>query len=353
MTLLVVKFTTLFTIAMSVSYFITPLIKKIALYTGYVDKPANHKAHKKVTPLLGGMAISSAFYTSVIIFCPFTEPVKGILIAGFLLQIVGLIDDKYGMEPKSKLFWQATAAAILISYGVKIEIIEARWLSTPLTIFWIIGITNAMNLLDNMDGLTAGVTAICSIILFFISGFTLNPAMAVLSLALAGASLGFLRHNFPPAKIFMGDCGSLFIGFILASLAILGTWRDAATLVVSLGIPILVLGVPIFDTTLVTITRLLNGKPVSQGGKDHSSHRLMNIGLSPKQVALTIYFAALVLGSSAIYMLESTPTRMIFIFIAIIVMAFAIGVRLGRVDVGYHEATEKDISKTQKTRDKK
>jgi UDP-GlcNAc:undecaprenyl-phosphate GlcNAc-1-phosphate transferase len=148
----------------------------------------------------------------------------------------------------------------------------------------------------------------------------------------------------------MGDCGSLFVGFLLAALAILGTWRDAATLAVSLGIPILVLGVPIFDTTLVTIMRLLHKRPVSQGGKDHSSHRLLNIGLSPKQVALTIYFAALILGSAAIFMLESTPKRMIFIFISIIVMAFVIGLRLGRVDVGYScESAKKVLKKTSKT----
>jgi len=346
--LLVVRFVVLFTICFSFSYFLTPLMKLIAHRVGYVDKPAAHKAHSKVTPLLGGAAIVLSFLAGVMLFMPASHEnqVTGIIASTILLFIVGLVDDKLGMMPRTKLFWQAMAAAIMISYGVRIEIIEIKWISIPLTVFWVVGITNSVNLLDNMDGLSSGVSFIICMILFLISGFNNLYLLAILSLSLAGACLGFLRHNFPPAKIFMGDCGSLPIGFLLSAMAIIGTWREAATLAVSLGIPILVLGVPIFDTTLVTVTRIFAGRPVSQGGKDHSSHRLLNMGFSPRQVALILYFLAICLGSSAIYILESTRTQMLFIFLCILVMAFILGIRLGRIQVDYGKGASAPLNES-------
>ncbi|PKK92176.1 MAG: undecaprenyl-phosphate alpha-N-acetylglucosaminyl 1-phosphate transferase [Candidatus Wallbacteria bacterium HGW-Wallbacteria-1] len=349
MMLLVVRFVVLFTLCFGLSYFLTPLMKWLAHRLGYVDKPAAHKAHQKTTPLLGGSAIILSFLAGVMLFRPMDHEnqLTGIIASTVLLFIVGLIDDKMGMMPRTKLFWQAMAAAIMISYGVRIEIIDIKWISIPLTVFWVVGITNSVNLLDNMDGLSSGVSFIICMILFFISGFNSLYILAILSLALAGSCLGFLRHNFPPAKIFMGDCGSLPIGFLLSAMAIIGTWREAATLAVTLGIPILVLGVPIFDTTLVTVTRLFNGRPVSQGGKDHSSHRLLNMGFSPRQVALILYFIAICLGSSAIYVLESTRAQMLFVFLGILVMAFILGIRLGRIQVDYgNSATSRTRGKS-------
>jgi UDP-GlcNAc:undecaprenyl-phosphate GlcNAc-1-phosphate transferase len=231
-------------------------------------------------------------------------PIQGIVTGAGLLMILGLFDDRYGMHPVVKLLGQVAAASLVIACGVKVNFLHTPYLNIPFTILWVVGITNAFNLLDNMDGLSAGIAFISASAFAVITAhhLFLGPEQMqtmVLAASLAGACLGFLRYNLYRASIFMGDAGSMVLGFVLASIAALGSWRSA-TLTTSLLIPILVLAYPIFDTTLVCLLRLQRGVPFYRGGKDHSSHRLTNLGLSKLEAVLLIYLFCLTHALSAI-----------------------------------------------------
>ncbi|MBI3814880.1 MAG: hypothetical protein HY279_10525, partial [Nitrospinae bacterium] len=215
--------------------------------------------------------------------------------------ILGLIDDIVTLNPQIKLIGQIIIASLLIVSGVVIKIIPYPVISIPLTILWLVGITNSFNLLDNMDGLSSGIAAVVSLSLGIFSIQYGDTGIALSAFILAGASIGFLVYNFNPARIFMGDCGSMFLGFLLSSLTILGTWKEASNLVAALIVPLLILGIPIFDTTFVTLTRKLRGTPISQGGRDHISHRLAALGLSERQVVLVMYGFSILFASSALY----------------------------------------------------
>lgn len=291
-----------FLIPLVICYLITPVFKMMALKLDYVDHPQkNKKSHNRPTPLLGGLAIFVSFLIGILFTTRFEKLLIPLLLGAFVLVIFGLIDDKYGMMPNVKMAGQIIAALILIRMGIKVDTIQDHYLSLIFTVFWVVGITNAMNLLDNLNGLSSGIAGISALFFGIIAWQNGQMFVSTISLCLAGACFGFLKHNFPRAKIFMGDVGSMTIGFILSAIAIMGCWKTEK-ISISLSLPILILSYPIFDTTLVTIIRRMEGRSIFEGGRDHSSHILSLLGLKKKRAVLLIYIICLYVGFSAYLM---------------------------------------------------
>jgi UDP-GlcNAc:undecaprenyl-phosphate GlcNAc-1-phosphate transferase len=265
-----------------------------------VDQPTQRTIHREPIPLLGGIAIYGAFLLATLLFAPATHLVEfgAVLTGGLWLAAVGYIDDRRGMNPRIKLATQVIAGVVLILAGIQVRLFENQVLDVALTLFWIVGITNALNLMDNMDGLAAGITAIAAGSFFVLAASQELILVSSLSAALCGATLGFLRYNFNPASTFMGDTGSLVIGFVVAVLGIKLDFPSQST-VVTWAIPLLVLAIPIFDTTLVTFTRLRERRSPFQGGKDHTSHRIAALGLGQRATVLSLYSVAVVMGAFA------------------------------------------------------
>ncbi|MDP2943225.1 MAG: MraY family glycosyltransferase, partial [Candidatus Omnitrophota bacterium] len=294
------KYFALFIIPFLLSVLLTPLVKIIATKLGIVARPKEDRWHQKVVPLLGGLSIYASFLISCLLFLPKSSIPLGLIVGVTSIFILGLIDDIKGLSPQNKIIGQIVCASLAIIFGVIIKIIPLPIVAIPLTILWIVGIANAFNLLDNMDGLSSGVAVIAAMTLFVCSLILKNYEVAGASLILAGATLGFLPYNFYPAKIFMGDCGAMFIGFALACLTIQGTWKEASNLFIVLFTPVLALAVPIFDTAFVAITRKIDGKSIAKGGRDHTSHRLVFLGLPEKKAVIILYIISAIFGLAAL-----------------------------------------------------
>jgi len=292
-----VLFLTCFGLALGISVVLTPLVARWARASGIVARPRQDRWHQKPTPLLGGVAIYVATTIAIVVFVRTDTRLLGLLAGGALLFATGLIDDVRHLRPHAKLIVQIVAACLLIWSGVQVGTPDLAPIAIPLTILWVVGITNAFNLLDNMDGLSAGTAAIAAAFLFGFSVTNGNVAIALLALAVAGGAIGFLIYNFNPARIFMGDSGSMFLGFTLSGIALIGTREMASDIFFVLLVPVAMMGLPIFDTTLVTVVRTLEGRPLSQGGRDHLSHRLVAVGLSERQAVLVLYALAASFGS--------------------------------------------------------
>jgi len=291
-----------------------------------VAAPRADRWHKRSTPLLGGSGIFAGLLAAVGVgiasgVIPASREIGGIVGGCAILFVAGLVDDVYRLPPLAKLAAQGGAAALVIGAGVRVQIISNGVAATVLAVVWLLGMTNAFNLLDNMDGLAASLaTVACAF--FAIDAFTIHPdhTIALLSLGICFACLGFLPYNLRlrrPASVFMGDSGSQVLGFSLGSLGLASSWTVAGSTVATLLLPLLVLAVPILDTTLVTIVRLLEGRPVTQGGRDHTSHRLVYEGLSDKRavVLLSVVSAALGLTSLAYKVLDDTRVTLIGVLI--------------------------------------
>ncbi len=318
-----------------ISYLITPLCRRVAFITNYLDHPKDTKAHAHPTALLGGVGIYIAFMVGLFTTIRLGQDSRllGIVVGSTVLLVVGLIDDRLGMMPEVKLLAQFLAAMALVKCGVRIEFFRHYYLAVVLTYVWVVGVTNAFNLLDNLNGLSAGVACISS--LFFGATMWMDKRfeIAAIAFALGGSCLGFLRHNFPRARIFMGDTGSLMIGFVAASLALLGDW-NTIEFSKSLAIPLIILGYPIFDTVLVIVMRVLEGRSIFQGGKDHSSHRLALLRLRKKRAVLVIYALCAGLGICAL-LVKALPLKPAMVVVAIVAAsALGLGVRLGMVTTG-------------------
>ncbi len=300
------QFVLIFIVALVFSVVGTPLARRLALSSGVVDAPSARKVHKEPTPLLGGAAIYGAFVLTLLLFGGRQEirQLIGIVLGATLMSAVGVIDDVRGLRPALKLVAQVVAASILPLAGLTVKLFPIEALNTLLTIFWMVGITNALNLLDNMDGLSGGIAAIASAHFLLLTAMNQPPQVLVgaLSAALLGACIGFVRYNFNPAQIFMGDTGSLFIGFVLAALGLKLRFLGN-TYVVTWMVPVVVLLVPIFDTTLVFVSRLRRGvNPLTTPGKDHLSHRLVALGFSRREAVLICWLAASAVGMIATFL---------------------------------------------------
>src|SRR6266849_8139337 len=280
---------------------LTPVVRSLAQRKGFVARPKIDRWHKNATATLGGVAIWLTVVCIYLTLIPHT-PYGWVIVGGStFLFLVGLIDDLIHIKPYQKLIGQVMGAALVVYYGLALPWTRSLPINMVITIFWLIGITNATNLLDNMDGLAAGIASIASVFLTlsFVAGG--QPTEAFLSSVLAAALLGFLVYNSNPASIFMGDCGSMFIGFLLASAALVNvSGGRSRTFVPVLAVPILVLFIPIFDTTFVTILRKLSGRAASQGGRDHTSHRLVALGMSERRAVWLLYGLAGLSGLLAI-----------------------------------------------------
>ncbi|MCQ9207716.1 MAG: undecaprenyl/decaprenyl-phosphate alpha-N-acetylglucosaminyl 1-phosphate transferase [Omnitrophica bacterium] len=295
-----------FFVALIVSYGFTPLVRKLAFKLNALDHPEKKKAHVHPTPLLGGVVIYMAFLASVIFSIEVDRVLLGIFIGATMLLLLGLVDDKIGMMPQLKLCVQGLAALTVFKFGLHVVSIEDYYLSMAFTIFWIVGITNAFNLLDNLNGLSSGIAVISSAFIAAMAFFDGDYLTATLACGIAGSCMGFLKYNFPKASIFMGDSGSLVLGFLLASVAIMGSW-ETEKISLSVSIPIIIFGYAIFDTALVTVIRLREKRSIFQGGKDHSSHILAFVGLKKKRAVLLIFAISFFLGISAL-VIKFAPT---------------------------------------------
>ena len=319
----------------SLSLVLTPAAGMLARRAGAVAHPKTDRWHTRSTPMLGGIAILVAVLGTFFMLVPPSREATIILAASTSLFLVGLIDDFLHLAPYQKLIGQLGAAAAVAWFGLILPWTGSPIVNVLITLFWLVGMTNALNMLDNMDGLAAGVSAIAATFLSWNFYATQQWPQALLLLAFAGALLGFLIHNHQPASIFMGDCGSMFVGFLLAgSVLTYGSGHGRSRSVVAvLAVPLLVLVVPIFDTTLVTLLRKLAGRPASQGGRDHTSHRLVALGLSEKHAVWMLYTFAIAAGSLAT-LVRDAPLRVSLGAIATFIAALTIlGVYLARVRV--------------------
>lgn len=324
----------------AISVLLTPAVRYFAVRKGFVAAPRLDRWHKRPTAMLGGIAIFLSTSIGYLVFVPKTTESLVIFGAAGWLFLVGLIDDFFNIKPYQKLFGQIVGAVIVTGFGLTLPLTGNQIFDIWITLFWIVGITNAINLLDNMDGLAVGIAAIAAISLAF--GLAAGGQFGVLLFVsvFIGGLLGFLIYNFNPASIFMGDCGSMFVGFLLSTSVLLSQSGGRSRGIFSiLAVPFLILFVPIFDTTFVTLLRKLSGKPATQGGRDHTSHRLVALGLSERSAVLLLYGLAIAAGLLAVFVRE-LPTATSLSLIALFTAALTIiGVYLSKVRV-YDETDE-------------
>ena len=317
----------------------TPLVRKVALAYGYVVQPTQDRWHQSPTPVFGGVGIFFACVLPLLFVLPSDDSMPWAILGGAsAVFVLGLLDDFLHIKPYSKLIGQIMATSFIVFYHVAFEIPSLPLVGLVLTFLWIVGITNAFNLLDNMDGLSAGIAAIVALCLSVSGMMTGNELMMILAASVCGASLGFLIFNFYPAKIFMGDSGSLFLGFSLAALAITGKGEYTTNIFFAMLIPVLVLAVPIFDTIFVSLLRFFNGRAISQGGRDHSSHRLVAFGLSERTTVLLFYVLSLFCGMVALLGLQFSMIYPSILAILIVIVLCYFGVFLSGIVTYGHKA---------------
>ncbi|MEG1998157.1 MAG: MraY family glycosyltransferase [Clostridiales bacterium] len=323
-------------VALVLSLLLTPVAKWLAPKIGAVDAPNERKVHSSLMPRMGGVAIFAAFAVGAFLVGGFNKAVVGLVLSSGLVMLVGLVDDIKNISPKTKLLGQLIAAIIFVSFGGYVKfmtnpfggnIMFLDYWGIPLTILWLMGISNAINLIDGLDGLAAGVSAISAITMATVSFSRGYYVPAGLAFVLAMSLLGFLKYNFSPAQIFMGDSGSLFLGFVLGALAIMGFSKGAT--VISLFIPILILGIPIFDTMFAIVRRYNNHVPIFQADKGHLHHCLLALGLSHKQTVLIIYAITLFMGLCAILLTVISSRQAVLIIVVILVFSLVGADKLG------------------------
>ena len=322
-------------VAFLISFSATPAVIGFANKIKALDIPKDErKIHKKPIPLIGGLAIFYGFIISVICFAVIDNTTMGILLGSLILVTVGVIDDMKDLPAKVKLLFQIISALIVVFSGVGINIItnpfsnyfgptyfNLGWFSIPLTVLWIVGVTNAINLIDGLDGLAVGISAIASVALLALTLFTENLNVAIMIAALAGACIGFLPYNFNPAKIFMGDTGSTFLGFVLACVSVQGLIKINA--IISFAVPVLILGLPIFDTLFAILRRIVKRKPIMSADRGHLHHRLLDMGFSQKQTVAILYTLTSILCLTAVVMSLKGSLRAIIMVLAVVAIIIA------------------------------
>ncbi len=328
-----------FIVAVIISFILTPLVRKFAFKIGAIDIPKDERrVHKEPMPLMGGLAIYFAVIITSLIFIPIDKTLISVLIGGTIILISGIIDDKKGMSPKLKLIFQILAGLVLIAGDVKVdfftnpftinnEVIYLKWLSIPITLFWVVGITNTLNLIDGLDGLAAGVAMISSLSLTFVADKFGYATVILISSIISGSTLGFLPFNFNPAKIFMGDTGALFLGFMLAAISIEGVMKSVAT--IAIIVPIIILGVPIFDTTFAIFRRLLSGRSIMSADKGHLHHRLLARGYSQRKTVLILYAISGAFGIFAVLVAKANSKQAVYLSVILFVVTVILAIKFG------------------------
>lgn len=320
-----------FILALAISFACTPAVRMLAIKIKAVDVPKdNRRMHKVPIPRMGGLAIFAGFLVSVLFFVPLGTEFRSILIGALILVVLGIIDDIVALKPKTKFAGQIIAALIPALSGVSVHGIVNPFVpgqystlgifSIPLTVIWIVGITNAVNFIDGLDGLACGVSAIATVTMFIIAVLFGETYIALMMAALAGACLGFLPYNMNPAKIFMGDTGSMFLGYILATVSIQGLFKFYA--VISFAVPFILLGLPIFDTGFAIVRRLLKGQSPLQADRGHVHHRLIDLGFDQKQSVAILYAFSALMGLTAVILARTNESKLIILAIAVLVCFF-------------------------------
>jgi UDP-GlcNAc:undecaprenyl-phosphate GlcNAc-1-phosphate transferase len=335
-----------FAVAFIVAFTATPIVRKIAIKLKAIDIPCKSRnLHNKPIALMGGLAIICGFIISILFtilsslltrnqWLESFRDITGLFVGILIILFIGALDDIKHINAKVRLFFQLLAAlAVILISNTRIEVITnpfspvgvtklSPYISYPLTILWIIGTTNALNLIDGLDGLAAGVASISSLTLFFVSLLTpvVGPFSSIITAALAGATLGFLPFNFNPAKIFMGSTGAYFLGFALAAVSIEGMFKSYTA--ISIAIPVLALGLPLFDTVFAVFRRIINKKPVTCADRGHLHHRLIDMGLSQRQSVVILYIASAALGLCAVVLTDRGALSAIILLL--LVSAFII-----------------------------
>ena len=320
-----------FILALAISFACTPAVRMLAIKIKAVDVPKdNRRMHKVPIPRMGGLAIFAGFLVSVLFFVPLGTEFRSILIGALILVVLGIIDDIVALKPRTKFAGQIIAALIPALSGVSIHGIVNPFVpgqystlgifSIPLTVIWIVGITNAVNFIDGLDGLACGVSAIATVTMFIIAVLFGEIYIALMMAALAGACLGFLPYNMNPAKIFMGDTGSMFLGYTLATVSIQGLFKFYA--VISFAVPFILLGLPIFDTGFAIVRRLLKGQSPLQADRGHVHHRLIDLGFDQKQSVAILYAFSALMGLTAVILARTNESKLIILAIAVLVCFF-------------------------------
>ena len=318
-------------VALVISFLSTPMVKSFAYKLGAIDVPKDERRmHKVPIPRMGGLAIFLGFIISVLLFVEVDDQMKGILLGSVIIVVMGIIDDITPLRASLKFVIQILAALIPVYYGVQITCISNPnlfsdnpywnfgWLSIPITVIWIVGLTNAVNLIDGLDGLAIGVSSISALTMLAIAILVAEPQVAVIMAALVGACIGFMPYNMNPAKIFMGDTGSTFLGYILACITIQGLFKFYA--VISFVVPFLILGLPIFDTMFAIIRRISHGQNPMAPDRSHVHHRLIDMGLNQKQAVAVLYVISAILGLSAVVLATSGEIKAILCLMALIIV---------------------------------
>ena len=331
------QYVLIFVGATSLSLLFTPLAISTALRRGVLDKPGGHKSHAAPVPYLGGLAVVVAFSSSMVIpviavkdYEVSNEFVSVIAVA-VALAMLGLLDDLRGLSSLLRLACEIGAGISLWFLDVGVQLFDVTWVNAVVTVFWVVGITNAFNLLDNMDGLSAGIAGIASVSFFAVAASNGQYLVAGLSLALGGCALGFLRHNFHPATVYMGDSGALFFGFLISYVGLKLQLEVPSP--VSVLVPIMVCSIAILDTTLVTIARLRHGFSPFQGGRDHASHRLVKVGLPVPVAVSTLYAMAISVGVVAFVLPRVDETSAWILTSLVAVLLLSVGVLTYNVPV--------------------
>jgi len=362
-----------------ISFAATPIVKAFAEKVGAIDMPGEaRRVHDHPIPRMGGLAIFLGFLLSVLLFIPINRQLQGILLGCVLIVATGAVDDVVSLKAWVKLLLQIAAACIAVFHGVRIEVLGnpnflsandyltlGSW-SVPITILWIVGITNSVNLIDGLDGLAVGVSTISSVTMLVIALLVADSSVAVVLAALVGACIGFMPYNLNPAKIFMGDTGSLLLGYVLSTLSILGLFKFYA--IVSFAVPVLAIAVPLFDTIFAFFRRLVKGQNPMHPDRGHFHHRLIDMGLSQKQAVAVLYTISAILGVAAVVITTSGEIKALILILGFCICALvwaAVYGKLHHVNVGAaisgeksaedeKKAGEKDAAETdEKTEEKK
>lgn len=350
-------------VAMLISWLMTPVAKGIAQKMGAIDIPKDERRmHNQPIPRMGGLAIFLGFICSSLLFISLTDQIRGMLLGGIIIVILGMLDDIYALPAKPKLLVQICAALIAVYHGNVIEVLSnpnifsenLHWnlgiFSVPFTVIWIIVITNAVNLIDGLDGLAVGVATISSITMLIIAMLVSDGVVALLMASLAGGCIGFMPYNLNPAKIFMGDTGSTFLGFILATVSIQGLFKFYT--VVSFAVPFLLLGLPIFDTCFAILRRISKGKNPMTADRSHVHHKLIDMGMNQKQAVAILYVISAILGLSAVVLTTSGRLKAIVLLLAFFIagiIAYHIYIGNTKQDHAITDEETKDQHKQENT----
>ena len=322
-------------VAFAISFLMTPPVKRFAEAVGAIDIPKDERrVHKIPIPRMGGLAIYLGWVLTTLLFCEMNMQMAGLLLGSVIIVVMGAIDDIVSLSPWVKLGGQIAAALVAIRFGVVFDtisnfnplsdnnFIQVGWLSVPLTVFWIIACTNAVNLIDGLDGLAVGVSTISSVTMLVVALFVSEPGVTVILAALTGACIGFMPYNLNPAKIFMGDVGSQLLGFVLSCVSIMGLFKFHA--IITFLVPFMALALPLANTTFAFFRRILHGQSPFHADKGHFHHRLLAMGMNQKQVVALLYAVSAVLGLIAVLLAGQSELVRILCLAAAFIIAVSV-----------------------------